>query len=93
MCYQGDVMSVGSKRFELDMSTNAKGESDNYVLVVSARMRMDQIDMFDMSESYALLRKAITLLLEMRRPDLEYLLLNSFESLTRTDFFIAQEVL
>ena len=63
ICYQGDVLGVGSKRFELDISRNSKGQFDNYVLVVSAKMRMDQIDMFDMSETYALLRKALSTLL------------------------------
>lgn len=29
----------------------------------------------------------------MRRPDMEYILLSTFEELTRTDFFISQELL
>lgn len=42
---------------------------------------------FDQSETYAMLRKILENILEMRRPDLEYILLNTFESLIKTDFF------
>lgn len=42
MSYQTEVLVVGAKRFELRV-----GEQDNYLLVVSAKLRMDQIDMFD----------------------------------------------
>lgn len=40
-----------------------------------------------------MLQKTLAKILQMRRPDLEYLLLNSFEHLRQTDFFIAQEFL
>ena len=33
------------------------------------------------------------ILLAMRKPDLEYVLLNSFESLSKKDFFTPQEIL
>lgn len=48
---------------------------------------------FDQTETYAMLRKILENILEMRRPDLEYILLNTFESLIKTDFFNCQEIL
>lgn len=56
-------------------------------------LNRDQIDMFNQTETYSLLRSAQKLVLNMRRPDLEYLLLNTFESLIVTDFFTCQELL
>ena len=54
MNYQSDVLVTGSKRFMLKLT-----DADNYLLVVSARLRQDQIDSFDDAESHAMLRKGL----------------------------------
>lgn len=48
------MLIIGSKIFELKI-----GDPDNYLCVVSAKMRMDLIDVFDQSETYAMLRKGL----------------------------------
>lgn len=61
--------------------------------MVTANMNRDQIDIFNQSESYSMLRSAQKLVLNMRRPDLEYMLVNTFEDLIQKDFFTCQELL
>ena len=53
--YQTEVLMIGSKRFELDF-----GNADNYLLVVSCKMRMDLFDLFDSSETMSMLKKGVT---------------------------------
>ena len=46
-----------------------------------------------MQESYSMLRSVQENIVEMRRPDLRYLLMNTFDSLKEKHFFVLQEVL
>ena len=88
LSYESEICTVGQKRFEVKMTN-----SENYLLVITVKLKPDLIDMFDHTEAYAFQQKIIAQVLMMRRPDLEYLLLNTFERLRRQDFFIAQELL
>jgi len=58
-------------------------------------MKQNIIDkkVFDQREIYSIMMQELEILLEMRCPDLEYLVLNSFENLVKKDFFISQEIL
>ena len=49
--------------------------------------------MFTQSETYVMLRAAQKLVLNMRRPDLEYILVNTFDDLIQKDMFTCQELL
>jgi len=42
---------------------------------------------------YTILRSVQENIIEMRRPDLHYLLMNTFDTLKKNDFFVLQEVL
>ena len=86
--YVSNVLSVGRKRFELSAN-----DPEDYIIVISSLLRMDQIDMFDQTETYAMLRSSQQLLMAMRIPDLEYILLNTFDQLRKQDFFACQEIL
>lgn len=52
-----------------------------------------QKNLFDQFETYSILRGLQQMVLEMRRPDLEYILLNTFENQKKNDFFKCQEIL
>ena len=39
------------------------------------------------------MKGAQEIMIEMRRPDLEYILLNTFQNLKENDFFVSQEML
>jgi hypothetical protein len=58
-------------------------------LVVSARLRKNivEMDLFDRSEASQILANTINLLLGMRQPDLQYIILNSFEDIKEKCFF------
>lgn len=58
MSYKTEVLVVGSKKFELKV-----GDQKNYLIVASAKLRLDQIDMFDQSESHAMLQKTLAQIL------------------------------
>ena len=51
------------------------------------------IKLFNQYETYSILRGLTQMILEMRRPDLEYILLNTFENQKKNDFFKTQEIL
>lgn len=75
---------MGSKRFEL-----SKDDYEDFIIVVSAKISdpVIQKNLIDQQESFKILRLMQELLLAMRKPDLEYVLLNSFSSLLLKDFF------
>lgn len=77
-------MITGKKKFIV----NEKG-SEQYVMVVSTQMRKNIIikNLFDRSEAYIILQRSLDLMITMRVPDLEFLVLNSFDDLKNLDFF------
>jgi hypothetical protein len=44
-------------------------------------------NLFDRSEAYIILQRSLDLMITMRVPDLEFLVLNSFDDLKNLDFF------
>ena len=78
-------MLVGQKRFYLNNT-----DSTDYVVVISAKMREDILkrNVFNQQETYSILRRAQEIVIEMKRPNLQYLLLNTFETHKTKDFFI-----
>ena len=50
-------------------------------------------NVFDQQETYQILSRAQEIAIEMKRPNLQYLLLNTFETHKTKDFFICQELL
>lgn len=65
------------------------------MLVISTMLRRRLIlkNVLNRSEAYSVLKWSLDTMMSMRIPDLEYLALNSFEELKRTDFFRPQEIL
>lgn len=88
--YQSDIITIGSKRFELN-----KDDHEEFLIVISVKINEDaiQMNLLDQQESFKILRTMQEILLAMRKPDLEYVLLNSFDSLLQLDFFTPQEIL
>lgn len=88
--YESNIVKIGSKRFEL-----SKEDYEDFLVVVAAKINHDVIEknILDQQESFKILRTMQEILLAMRKPDLEYVLLNSFDSLLKKDFFTPQEIL
>lgn len=57
------------------------------------RKKIIELNLFERSEAYQVLRDAQTLLMGMRIPDLSYIVLNSFKNLQQQDFFKSQALL
>ena len=70
-------------------------DPEKYVIVVSSIMRTKfiEMDIFDHSEVYIILRQIQLIILGMRTPDLEFLTLNDFNDIKNSDFFRIQEIL
>ena len=88
--YESQILKIGKKKFLVD-----EDDQSNFFYVISARIRDDvvKLNQFDQSESYIILRGATEIILRMRKPSLEYILMNTFESLKKNDFFSSQEIL
>lgn len=82
------VIIAGTCKFSLD-------KDGGYVQVVSAVLRRSLIfkDILVRAEAFAVLKRALDLMMTMRIPDLEYLALHSFNELKLKDFFRPQEIL
>ena len=72
-----------------------KDDHEEFLIVISVKINEDaiQMNLLDQQESFKILRTMQEILLAMRKPDLEYVLLNSFDSLLQLDFFTPQEIL
>ena len=70
-------------------------DSDVYAMVISTLLRKKIIkkQIFDRYEAELLLAKAIQIILSARIPDLKFLILNTFEDISKQGFFQAQEIL
>ena len=79
---------VGQKRMQL-----VDADPDDFIYIISAKIREEVIEKFTMPEVYTILRSVQENIIEMRRPDLHYLLMNTFDTLKKNDFFVLQEVL
>ena len=81
---RSNVFITGKKKFIV----NEKG-SGQYLMVVSTQMRKNIIikNLFDRSEAYIILQRSLDLMITMRVPDLEFLVLNSFDDLKNIEFF------
>lgn len=88
--YKSDVILVGTKRFQLNPQ-----DPDDFLVVITARLRDSVIEksLFNQIETNSLLLAAQEIQLSKRWPDLDYILLNSFDDLVKNDFFTAQELL
>ena len=64
-------------------------------MVISSilRKKFIEMDIFDHSEVYQVLRQVQLIMLGMRTPDLEFLALNDFDDIKKSDFFRMQEIL
>ena len=95
--YRSSVVLSGQKKFLVPDLVNEKQgkKEDAYVRVISTMLRRNLIlkNTLNRSEAYSVLKRALDIMLSMRIPDLEYLVLNSFDELKRTDFFRPQEIL
>lgn len=78
------VMMIGQKRFNM-----SEDFPEQYVMVVSAILRKHVIEknIFEQSESYSLLKKAMILIFGLRIPDLKFIVLNSFDDIAANYFF------
>jgi hypothetical protein len=58
-------------------------------MVISTTFRKNVIlkNLFSRSEAYSILARSLDLMLSLRIPDIEYLILNTFEDLKNQDFF------
>lgn len=103
-----DVIFTGQKKFTFQQPSNTKNKDpkeiqaaainpsfDLYMIVISTKFNRKyiELDIFDRSEAYQCLNIAQELILRMRIPDLEYIVLNSFEDLKDIDFFRSQLIL
>ena len=88
--YQTSIVLLGAKRFEID-----KEDSSDYVLVISARLRDNVVRqrIFDIEESMIILRNMQNMYLQLRKPNLSFLLKNNFYAMVKDHFFSTQEVL
>ena len=68
---------------------------DLFMIVISARLNEELIrkEVFNLHEILAILSWAIDLQNLMKEPNLEYIILNTFEALKRKEFFINQGLL
>jgi hypothetical protein len=75
---------AGQKMFGLNHE-----DKDIYAMVVSAILRKNIIkkEVFNRYEAEKLLAKAIQTILGMRIPDLKFLILNTFEDMSKQGFF------
>lgn len=87
--FKSQVVLIGHKKFQVNDL-----DPSQYILVVSARLRKNivEMDLFDRSEASQILANTINLLLGMRQPDLQYIILNSFEDIKEKCFFQSQEL-
>ena len=86
--YASRIVTVGSKKMQLHDE-----RADDFIYIISAKLTDAVMDSFTMQESHSMLRSVQENIVEMRRPDLRYLLMNTFDSLKEKDFFVLQEVL
>lgn len=64
-------------------------------MVISVQLRKDIVerDIFKNIEAYYLLQMATKLISNMKLPDLGNLVLNSYDDISKREFFIKQEIL
>ena len=72
--YESQVVLVGQKKFQVN-----RNDQNDYIIIISARIstRIIEKKMFEQYETFSILRGAQEIMIEMRRPDLEYILLNT----------------
>lgn len=82
--YESDLACVGQKRLELTRET-----CDEFLILISVKLRDSVLkkNILDKRETQAILSQEQDIILNMRRPDLEYVVLHSFEQLLKKDFF------
>lgn len=88
--YESNIVKIGSKRFEVN-----RDDYEDYIIVVAAKINDEVVDLnlLDQQETFKILRTMIEIMMYMRKPDLEYVLLNPFDTLLQKDFFTPQEIL
>ena len=88
--YQSSIVIVGKKKFLLD-----EQDSENYLYIISSKMHPNIVkrNLFDQCETFSILRASQDIIIKMRKPSLDFMLMNTFESLKKRDFFSSQEVL
>ena len=82
--YESDLACVGQKRLEL-----TRANCDEFLILISVKLRDSVLkkNILDKRETQAILSQEQDIILNMRRPDLEYVVLHSFEQLLKKDFF------
>jgi len=88
--YESNISKIGYKKFEM----NSQDHNEN-IVVVAAKLKESVISraVFSDQETFKILKKMHDQILCMKNSDLEYLLMNSFNSLLKQDFFTPQEIL
>lgn len=85
------IVLIGNTQFELNLGKvkGDKNEMGKTVQVISVHLRQSVIlhQLFENQEALFLLEKATNKILSMRMPDLEYIVMNTFEDIKRNDFF------
>ena len=85
-----DLALVGTTKIILDNPEDYSDyESKEYILVASSRIRKEMIkeNIFDKNEIYSILERTTKKMFAMKVPDMQYLLLNTFEDLQKNYFF------
>jgi hypothetical protein len=94
--YQTMVTIAGTCKFNIVSENQQESKEEaGYVQVVAAVLRRNLIskDILVRAEAFAVLKRALDLMMTMRIPSLEYLALHPFSELKIKDFFRPQEIL
>lgn len=83
--YKSDIVLCGNMKMILK-----EDDQSMYVTVTATILRQDIIanGRFNRSQSYEILSIAQDLMMRMKIPNLEYLVLNSFDEIRKKDFFM-----
>ena len=76
--YKTEVVCMGSKKYELHET-----DTQQYAMVISACLRSKLVKerVFENHEAYMVLRRASDKMLGMKLPDMNYIIMNTFEDL------------
>lgn len=88
--YRSKIVLCGNMKMILD-----KKDPEMFLTVTATVLRKNLIQkqIFNRSQAYEVVTLCQQLMMRMKIPDLEYLVLNSYDDIRKKDFFMAQEIL
>jgi hypothetical protein len=83
--YKSQVILTGKQTFSFD----PQDQSELYAVVVSSllRTKIIELGLFERSEAFSVLQVSQEHILKMRQPDLELMIIHSFNELLKSEFF------